>query len=73
MTKIKQISVATVSIMAFLAVISESQYFPWSNIAGLMIMAVIVFVVQHVEETSRWKRYRRIYEPLRQRRPRYLD
>jgi hypothetical protein len=48
--KIKEITVAMVSILAFMAVISESPYFPWSNFGGLLLMAVIVHLIVHVIE-----------------------
>jgi cell shape-determining protein MreC len=56
--KLMETLIAIVAILALMVTISESEYFPWSNLAGLTVIAVIAFVAEHREEVARWKRSR---------------
>jgi hypothetical protein len=57
MRKFKEIAVCVVGILALCMAMSDGPYFPWANLGGFTVLAVIVFVVS-AEESSGWKRRR---------------
>lgn len=46
---------AWIAILALLVAGSENPYFPWPNVGGVMVLAVIAAITAHEEEKLYWE------------------
>ncbi len=52
--KIKEISVVFLALLGLIVAASDGKFFPWANIAGLILVCVIVGVLSWQQERNRW-------------------
>lgn len=60
MRKLMEIAVCVVALLAFAAAMSDGEYFPWANLAGITVLAVIVYAVERVKEPVPWARHHKL-------------
>jgi hypothetical protein len=58
--KVQQTIVAIIAIIGLIMASSDGPYFPWINVAGLLIDCVIVGCIAWAEERKRWVAHSRI-------------